>query len=281
MNSIFMKVPMVVYNANVNGNAHTAGIPSMTSIDGFAHNIERKLKAVDKELFVESWNYIIEKLEYRMGTKKYSLSGFKKIKSGAINSPMEDEKLAHIEQVVILKIHTNLSEAEIKQKTDNGELNSIFNNIAFSGGTTRIRRRKSNFNISFFSDLKSALRTVNPNAILIEDKTELIKELKMEGENNLATLIRITNSENDEYHGYLIPVAIGYHAISEKIVRLNQRAKDNKHIYAEPVTGVARARTVASSLIHLHDEDFKPSWSNVMLDEDNKNSNNYYIVKGL
>ena len=278
MHSIFLKIPMIVYNANVNGNAHVSGIPSMTSIDGVVHNIERKLRQFDEDFYVEKWSYIVEKMEYRSGTKRFIPCRTKE--KGSVNAAMDDEKLAHIEQTIIIEVNSSQSISEWKNKRDEGILNHIFAGIVFNGGTTRIRTSNGNVRLSFRSSLLETLKSLPPSALLIEDKTHLITILKKEGENNLSAIIRILNTELDDYQGYLIPVAIGYYAISSLEERKDQRMKGRKHIYAEPVIGMARARTVASSILNIDSDDFKPSWYNAKFDENQNISEKYYIIQG-
>lgn len=281
MSSFFIKIPMTIYSANINGNSHVSGIPSMTSVDGFVHNLERKIKEIDGDFYVNSWAYVIEDVEYREGTKRYSGARNNNAEKGTINTPMEDEKLAHINQIVIVKVTSSLSLPEFKEFRENGVLDSVLMNMNFGGGTTRFRMPKGHVGVFFYEDLEKCLKSVMPSSLLIEDRTHIINERKHENESSLDAMIRILNVKTDEeYLGYLIPVAIGYYQISDLKIRKNTRKSNMKHMYAEPVIGMARARTVASALLNLESEDFNPMWVNAKLSNEQLISEKYYILKG-
>lgn len=88
-------------------------------------------------------------------------------------------------------------------------------------------------------------------------------------------------SELDLVDEFLIPVNIGYHAISERKERKGMRLSDLqvKHIYAEPVLGLARPRKVCSVRINaLESQDIKKYfWSNSKKNLPDFESNEYIV----
>lgn len=83
-----------------------------------------------------------------------------------------------------------------------------------------------------------------------------------------------------EYYGYLFALNIGYCGIGSLQKRKGTRI-DALHTYAEPVLGVARARTIGSVIYAIkEDEEVNCFWSNSSLFHSEDISDNMYVVVG-
>ncbi|MFS1426765.1 type I-F CRISPR-associated protein Csy2 [Vibrio splendidus] len=82
-----------------------------------------------------------------------------------------------------------------------------------------------------------------------------------------------------EYYGNLFALNIGYCAIGELKKRKGTRI-DALHTFAEPVIGVARARTIASALCGLEEDGVNLFWSNNKMFSNSTLSDNMYIISG-
>lgn len=83
-----------------------------------------------------------------------------------------------------------------------------------------------------------------------------------------------------EYHGYLFALNIGYCGIGELQKRRGTRINE-LHTYAEPVLGVARARTIGSVIFAIKEgESVNSFWVNNSLLSNEEISNNMYVVVG-
>ncbi|MBC5853172.1 type I-F CRISPR-associated protein Csy2 [Vibrio metschnikovii] len=84
-----------------------------------------------------------------------------------------------------------------------------------------------------------------------------------------------------EYHGYLFALNIGYCGIGELKKRKGTRINE-LHTYAEPVLGVARARTIGSVIFAIREgESVNSLWVSSSSFSNEEISSNMYVVFGI
>ncbi|AKO78042.1 MULTISPECIES: type I-F CRISPR-associated protein Csy2 [Vibrio] len=84
-----------------------------------------------------------------------------------------------------------------------------------------------------------------------------------------------------EYHGYLFALNIGYCGIGELKKRRGTRINE-LHTYAEPVLGVARARTIGSVIFAIREgESVNSLWVSSSSFSNEEISSNMYVVFGI
>lgn len=84
-----------------------------------------------------------------------------------------------------------------------------------------------------------------------------------------------------EYHGYLFALNIGYCGIGELKKRRGTRINEI-HTYAEPVLGVARARTIGSVIFAIREgESVNSLWVSSSSFSNEEISSNMYVVFGI
>jgi CRISPR type I-F-associated protein Csy2 len=289
MESFYLKLSMTVYDANVVSNFHITGLPSLTSVDGFSHAIERNLNAsYDEELFADGFSYIIEDINYQKGKKKYSIATFEQKKDIGKNSPIFDHRIAKIKQTIIIKIHSKKTLSSFNSMILSDLKNKIFNKLFFSGGNIFFNH------IECFSKIDEAIKSIkNRSSLLIEDSTFLLDndELKLENEKKFDMFLRLIskktkisnnifpNNNKEVYLGNIIPIAIGYYKLTNSEKKLNSRDNKCDHFYAESVMGLARTRSLYSVLKNINDDNYNDiMWINSKLNEKNNFNNNLYIV---
>ncbi|MGD1527034.1 type I-F CRISPR-associated protein Csy2 [Vibrio harveyi] len=307
----FLKIPMRVYHANIASNFHVAGLPAMTAVDGFTHNLERKLNQYlpDLEAQVDAWMYVVDGIEYQEGIQRYTCATNTKSEKGKLNAPMEDNKLATIDQTILIQVTSNARVVELRTLLEEGRMNAVFNRLMFAGGSTGVRISANslvnkNRKVEFYETVEQAFERHSRGSMVIEDKTHILNELGS-GEERLSRLIGLisrkknkeVNSDKketekqelsdsvevEEYLGNLVPVAIGYQRLGEASLKEGARNPECKHFYAEPVIGMARTRTVASMLANLNSKEDTcyPFWQNAKLNPENELADELYCVHRL
>ena len=191
----------------------------------------------------------------------------------SITEGVDDDELFLLNLELILSDYTKYLGSDFK--------NNSFKELVFSLDTkmkvdaSKASKKAKDLLIPSFRSLDLKL-TVMRNEFGLELTKEKFKELykKIYKENSESGLNIV-----DEY---IIPVNIGYHAISERKERNGMRFSKEKveHIYAEPVLGMARPRKVCSVKVEaLASQNIsKFFWSNSKNENPNY-SNKEYIVK--
>lgn len=293
-NVIYLAVPVSATNINLASNVHVAGFPAMTSVEGFVHALERHLNTVDPDAVLTDWMFTVRNLTHLPGHRKFVRyrKNERSDLSRTFQSPTVNEQLGSINATVIIKMLTELTADDWQAARNNGQLDNAFGRLRFAGGTTTIYTRpfsedREGRAIGFYPNVDGALNRLSKFDMVVEDKTALIDEARLDGETVLDTLCRLlerhpkseSQTPDDDYQGYLIPAAIGYQQIGERKVREGVRDGVSEHVYAEPVLGLVRLRTVASMLIQGEDNHFEDFyWSNNQLCPDSRFGRDLFFV---
>lgn len=285
-NTLYLKIDMNVYDAKVESNAHVSGLPSMNSVDGFAHLLERNISQdFDDEFIVNSFSYIISEINYTKGRKKHVVYEKSRSSKAGKNAPIFDNKNANISQSIILEINANKSKSEMSIYFNNlKNRNKIFNRMFFSGGNIRI------LGINIYDTIESTFKSIkDKSSLLIEDKTFLLDDqsVRLCEETKSEIFLRLISRKmsysnglfngDTSYYGNIVPVAIGYLKITESVFRKNTRDNKLKHFYAEPVIGIARTTSIFSVLKNFNVPE-QYFWKNSKLNTDNTHHKDLYIV---
>lgn len=299
---IYLKLPINAHQANLMGNYHCAGFPSMTAFDGMIHSLERSMGEIGIDLRIDKWSIIAESVEMKKGHKRFAIGNRSIDGSSEINASIVDEKNGDISVTLILAINSSLNIADLNSKRESSEFSSCFKRLRLAGGVTTIYTSpySETFDgrcIKFFSTYKDALKTINRQAFLVEDHSHKIDNYTIGNESKIQTLIRlmrrinpdhkkgnselINNLQKDNPDGFYTPVAVGYYAISDAEIKEGTRDITVPHAYAEPIVGIARLRKVGSVLFNLNnkesEENILPFWVNTQICDDDK----YYEQKNL
>ncbi|MCP1674102.1 CRISPR type I-F-associated protein Csy2 [Natronocella acetinitrilica] len=297
MASCHLVLPMQVYGANVIGNGFVAGLPGMSAVYGFAHALEREIRDLLDEqgrntarAEVMSVTLAIEELERDAGHARHVVYTAQAAGAATKGAPIVDERTARIRQTLILEIECNDEGRDaLDRLLIGGELAALLGNLRYAGGTLTVRPRR----IRIEASLAEALARVPASAFLLEDRSELLAKQQPGDRDRLDTLLRLisrprrkpaaTEGEHEQasaadqdYLGLLLPLAVGFVLLEHPRHRRGVRG-GYPHAYAEPVIGLARARTAASVRAALSDPERGSPAISWMPDQDTPNS---YIIKG-
>ena len=293
---------MRAYDVRIDSSAYTAGLPSLSGIYGFTHAIERNIKElIDDEFFVTGFSYLVHNINYSEGTKRFSQSKRKIKNSNDLAAPMEDLKLAIIDQTIIIEVESKLTASDFY---NSDKLNDVFSKLRFMGGHFNIQMPHSNqikggcLEVLDATDggFSDALKACNQNGYIVEDATYLVENASNQLQYTLDLIKqpKLDKSTGKPFsivrpQGYFVPIHIGYVGLDKPSLKHHTRDNNDKHIYAEPVIGVARCRTIRSAIINLtksNDLQEDPTdcrfiWQNSALNPEDFETKNLYIVYGV
>ncbi|WP_229624006.1 type I-F CRISPR-associated protein Csy2 [Vibrio parahaemolyticus] len=206
-NQILIKIPMRVLDADIVTGYMAGGIPSVTAVEGLTHLIQRRFnERLDPEFSVDGWSYIIEKITYHNG--KYSYVGYEKDRKGkdkVLTPSMRDDKKAKIDCSIIIKADSSLTESNLNDMRTRGEMNYIFNRLRLAGGDVRVKglgadkwRNKLDFKKLSVTNYIDFLKASGMNAMLIEDQTHLIDEVKSSRVHRLDRLVDLVSRQSQK-----------------------------------------------------------------------------------
>ena len=246
-----------IHNANALSSPFTIGFPAMTAWLGATHALQRKLSEQGIALTVAATGVISHYMDlqtYR-GSNDFVSSivgtGNPLDKTGARSSFIEEAR-CHLDMSLLVELQGVIQEQEeaIKERVTN----ILHSNMKIAGGDIQTFRPPEIFVIeeNNKADLGRLTRKVMPGYALIE-RRDLMVEAMEQGQDAMSALIEYVaihhsceQSEDDEVNwksrrktqpdkpaGWIVPIATGFHGISDLGQAKNQRDPDTPHRFAE------------------------------------------------
>jgi CRISPR-associated protein Csy2 len=253
MKRILLIPDIKVHNANALSSPYTIGFPAMTAWLGAVHALERKLKSRGfEEIAFKSMAVICHRIDMQTykGTGDYVHSiigtGNPLDKNGNRPSFIEEAR-CHLKVSLVIE-YSGIYQDEIP------ELLSVITQLMYAGlkmaaGDILDFGEPLSFKVSDQKDHKILMRKLMPGHCLIE-RRELMQAAMAEGQDAIDALLDYlkvynTSEENEQsevtwsahrkVHGWIVPIATGFHAISDPDQALSQRDPNTPHRFAESV----------------------------------------------
>jgi CRISPR-associated protein Csy2 len=246
-----------IHNANALSSPFTIGFPAMTAWLGASHALQRKLNEHGLALSVTATGVVSHNMDlqtYR-GSNDFVSSivgtGNPLDKSGARSSFIEEAR-CHLDVSLLIEIQGVSQEHEDKVKEHVAHL--LNSKMKVAGGDIQAFNPPNILVIEEGNDadLNRLKRAVMPGYVLIE-RRDLMIEAMQQGHDAMAALIdyvAIHHSceqtgddevlwkshrkiQTDKPAGWIIPIATGFHGISELGQARNQRDSETPHRFAE------------------------------------------------
>lgn len=231
-----------VNNANALSSPYTIGMPSITSFLGFSHALQLKVNDKIKEFKVKSCGIAIHDIDLQ--TYKNRKDYHKSILG--ISSPLKkDGTNASFVEDPTCKMNVSLLIEYSGINKDNEDfalqtINSMLHCMKLSSGDI-ISFKKPEF-ICVIDDksLSKLMKKIMPSNLLT-DRSDLIN-YKYNNFDEILDYLVIKNYYNEDdkqwkskrkESGWLIPISIGYKAISDVCIAKNQRCYKHEHRFAE------------------------------------------------
>ncbi|WP_028573525.1 type I-F CRISPR-associated protein Csy2 [Desulfonatronovibrio hydrogenovorans] len=257
MDSYLVIQKMDVTEASMDSSPIVNGFPGIPAIMGFVHALQRKLQSGYPGILLPlagvSCHFFEPRVRKTGWQARLSLSKnppylkkhVEKDKNGLLKGvPFIEEGKADMRVSLIIKIQgEGLNFSELKR-----DVQDLLPSMRFAGGTIWGAENIVCRNCGDEADEKRLLRLLMPGFALVE-RRDLIEELMEDGKDALDALldhleIRREEDENGqtvgwrrktEEPGWLVPIAVGYRAISETGQVKNQRDPECLHCFAENV----------------------------------------------
>jgi CRISPR-associated protein Csy2 len=255
MNHSILLIPRLrIHNANALSSPYSIGFPAITAWLGAVHALERKLKQSQgfddefEELHFPRAGVVCH--DFKLHTYKaqddfnYSIvsTGNPLDKNGKRPSFIEE---ARCELSVSLLIEYDTD--------DDGELveavSQLLPTLKMASGDIESFGNISTMQIRNEAEYQSLIGAVMPGFCLI-DRSDLMKQAMQEGQDAIDALLdclKVTHSseldENEKVtwtskrreKGWIVPIATGFHGITDLGIAENQRDSDTLHRFAESV----------------------------------------------
>lgn len=231
----------------------TRGFPSVTAIMGMVHALERKLQdnhgpiklpkaAISCHHFDKQRLHATKEGIIPSQSKK---PPYQRGLCGKLSVPFIDDARADMRFSLIMEIKAD--EIDILALTD--EVANLLPHLRLAGGTLWNKGKIHTFSCSKDDGKgqKALLRRLMPGFVLMERK-DLVEEAMTEGADALDAILdylEVSRTDNKEKSpawtkkmkvpGWLVPIAVGYRALTEAGYVKGQRDPQYKHCFAENV----------------------------------------------
>ena len=251
-----------IQNANALSSPYTVGFPAMTAWLGAAHALQRHMRAFFEKFEVLSVGVISHKADLRLykgrGDFVYSAinPAFTLDKSGKRASIIEEPRI-HLDVSLVLEIRgvRNLQEGDFLQRLER----ILHTKMRIAGGEILDFGRAY---INRALDHSSLPHLPGPGYAIIS-RREWMKEAMREGKDALDAIMEAMalhfhcreepGAKEDErvevswetkrkYEGWVVPLAVGFYAITEPSRARNARDSQTPHRFAESVVTLGEFR---------------------------------------
>lgn len=254
-----------VHNANAMSSPYTVGFPAMTAWLGAVHALERRLNAggfpaVHFSGVAVASHACDVQLYKGPNDYRYSIVGTanplkKSSKTGAYERPpFIEEARCHL--CVSLLLRTQGVDGTNKDQVET-LVESLLWRMKLAGGDIEKTGKVKAFSVNEESDKdeRDLLRRLMPSYVLIERRDLMIKE-NAEDEDALKRLMDMLAVDYETQDtgngmkwkgsrrvaGWLVPIAVGFKAITDSIKSKHQRALEYEHHFAEPIVTLGEFR---------------------------------------
>lgn len=263
MKTILLIPRIKIQNANALSSPYTIGFPAMTAWLGAAHALERKLNETEfDKIRFKSMAVICHNIDLQTykggGDFVHSVIGTgsplvenKKRKKGEkwdefVRPPFVEEARCHLTVSLIIEYENlGLNIDEFTETVDH-----IFQGkIKLAGGDIMTCLPSKLFNVHDEASQRKLLRRLMPGHCLLE-RRDLMKQAMADGQDAIDAMLdylkvthRCESDDNEKVKwtssrkkkGWIVPIATGFHGITELGEAKNQRDPDTEHRFAESI----------------------------------------------
>lgn len=248
---------MFITEMSMDSSPITIGFPSIPAVMGFVHALQRQLQKKYTGLILSDAGIACHTFEpgihqtkqgVKISMSKNSFYKRKHCEKKAV--PFIEEGKADLEVSIIITLHAENFSSEELQK----DVFSTLPYLRFAGGTIWQPEKIKVVSIPWDDDAgqKKVLYQLMPGFVLIE-RRDLVTQSMNDGKDALDAILdhlevrkfhaNETEGDDDEtfwgrksgVSGWILPISVGYRAISPLGQVVNQRDPDYKHCFAENI----------------------------------------------
>ena len=251
MKNILLIPYIQIHNANALSSPYTIGFPAMTAWLGAVHALQRHLKICDvdfEDLNFKSVGVVCHdiNLQTYKGNNDFVYSiigtGNPLDKSGNRPSFIEEAR-CHLTVSLIIEYSCDYDQ-DLTEHVDR----LIKGKLKFAGGDVITAKPSETFEINS-DNQKQLITKLMPGFCLIE-RRDLMQQAMLDGKDAVDALLdyitvkhsskvqdsgKVTWTSKRKTKGWIVPIATGFHGISDVGIAENQRDPDTPHRFAESI----------------------------------------------
>ena len=251
MKNILLIPYIQIHNANALSSPYTIGFPAMTAWLGAVHALQRHLKICDvdfEDLNFKSVGVVCHdiNLQTYKGNNDFVYSiigtGNPLDKSGNRPSFIEEAR-CHLTVSLIIEYSCDYDQ-DLTEHVDR----LIKGKLKFAGGDVITAKPSETFEINS-DNQKQLITKLMPGFCLIE-RRDLMQQAMLDGKDAVDALLdyitvkhsskvqdsgKVTWTNKRKTKGWIVPIATGFHGISDVGIAENQRDPDTPHRFAESI----------------------------------------------
>ena len=253
MKNILLIPRITVLNANALSSPYTIGFPAMTAWLGATHALERSLRKMDgyENVRLTSMAVVCHKIDLQThrgdGDYVHSIIGTgNPLDKTGKRSPFIEEARCHLSVSLVVE-YEGLGFSDRDEFT--AAVGHIFRRMKLAGGDILDFKPVEHLEVDDDASQRALLRRLMPGHCLIE-RRDLMLQGMAEGQDAIDALLdylKVTHQSAVDEHGkvewtssrkskgWIVPIATGFHGISEPGKAQNQRDPDTPHRFAESV----------------------------------------------
>ncbi len=277
MKNILLIPHLKIQNANALSSPYTIGFPAMTAWLGASHALERKLKSRGySNLKFRSIAVVCHELDLQaykgVGDYVYSIIGTgNPLEKDGTRSSFIEEARCHLDVSLVLEYDVGgglIDFDEFEEVVDH----LVRGEMKFAGGDSLHCKKPLRYIVKDEASLRELLRRLMPGHCLIErrDLMQQAMEDRQDAIDAMLDYLKVTHTStidnNDKViwassrkeKGWIVPIATGFHGISEPGIAEQQRDPDTTHRFAESVVTLGefvmpyRVNDLDNMLWHYH-----------------------------
>lgn len=277
MKKILLIPHLKILNANALSSPYTIGFPAMTAWLGASHALERKLKSKGySNLKFRSMGVVCHELDLQVykgaGDYVYSITGTgNPLKKDGTRSSFVEEARCHLEVSLVIEYDEGsglIDYDECKEVVDR----LVQGEMKFAGGDSLHCDNPEWHTVKDETSFRTLLRRLMPGHCLIE-RRDLMLQAMEDGQDAIDAMLdylkithtsttdksgKVTWTSSRKEKGWIVPIATGFHGISEPGITGQQRDPDTTHRFAESAVTLGefvmpyRVKDLDNMLWHYH-----------------------------
>ena len=277
MKKILLIPHLKILNANALSSPYSIGFPAMTAWLGASHALERKLKSKGySNLKFRSMGVVCHELDLQVykgsGDYVYSITGTgNPLKKNGERSSFVEEGRCHLDVSLVVEYDQGSGLIDFDEfNEDVGRL--VQGEMKFAGGDSLHCDKPAQHIVRDEASLRALLRHLMPGHCLIE-RRDLMLQAMEDGQDAIDAMLdflkithtstadksgKVTWTSSRKEKGWIVPIATGFHGISEPGIAGQQRDPDTTHRFAESVVTLGefvmpyRVNDLDNMLWHYH-----------------------------
>ena len=254
MKKILLIPHIKILNANALSSPYTIGFPAMTAWLGASHTLERKLKSNGyRNLKFRSMAVVCHEIDLQAykgtGDYVYSIIGTgNPLNTKGERSSFIEEARCHLDVSLVVEYDEGSGVIDFDE-FEEAVSRLVQGEMKFAGGDSLHCDKPTRYTVKDEANFRALLRHLMPGHCLIE-RRDLMQQAMKDGQDAIDAMLdylkvthtstidkndKVTWTSSRKEKGWIVPIATGFHGISESGIAEHQRDPNTTHRFAESV----------------------------------------------